>query len=55
MDVLDEITRQRREDVALSKEHISEEELKEQITSLESSYGPPLDVLKRLNMPSVSH
>lgn len=49
--ILDEITAQRRVDVADAKRQKGEDELRTAVDAFEKQYGPPLDVLARLNAP----
>ncbi|RLN46240.1 hypothetical protein BBJ29_006609 [Phytophthora kernoviae] len=52
MNILQEITAQRRLDVAAAKQLLSAEQLQKKIEATESVYGPALPVLERLNAPA---
>lgn len=54
MSILDEITEQRRVDVAAAKQHVTAQQLREKIREIEGTFGPALNVLDRLNAPVVS-
>lgn len=54
MTILQEITAQRQLDVAAAKAAVSASELRERIAAEEARLGPPLDVLRRLNVAAVS-
>lgn len=53
MSILDDITAQRRADVAAAQLRVSQAQLREQIQATEAALGPALDVLARLNAPAV--
>ncbi|TYZ57730.1 hypothetical protein PybrP1_000714 [[Pythium] brassicae (nom. inval.)] len=52
MSILEEITAQRRADIAEAQQHVSEEQLRNRIRMTEATLGPALDVLARLNAPA---
>lgn len=54
MSILDEITKQRRVDVAAAKQHVTAQQLRDKIRETEAALGPALNVLDRLNAPVVS-
>lgn len=54
MSILDEITEQRRVDVAAAKQHVTAQQLRDKIRETEAAFGPALNVLDRLNAPVVS-
>ncbi|TMW64388.1 hypothetical protein Poli38472_013010 [Pythium oligandrum] len=52
MSILDEITAQRRVDVAHAKQQVAPDALRTQIQTTEAQFGPALDVIQRLNAPA---
>lgn len=54
MTILQEITAQRRLDVAAARASEGPEALRARVAQLEAALGPPLDVLARLSAPPVS-
>ncbi|GLE00662.1 hypothetical protein PINS_up009450 [Pythium insidiosum] len=52
MSILDDITAQRRADVAAAKQSVSAATLREKIEATERTFGPALNVIARLNAPA---